>query len=95
MSPASVHARTSVVFTRSPVQGPYDHQTAWGRLRMSFPGVVPSGCVNPECTNENACKATQVESVGCLVLRYQEKMQIRNQYQRTAWGTGIKTQDER
>jgi len=32
----------------------------------------------------------QLEEVGCLVLRDQEKMQMRKQRQRTAWGTGIK-----
>ncbi len=32
----------------------------------------------------------KLETVGCLVLHYQEKMQIHNQRQRTAWGTGKK-----
>ncbi len=37
----SVHERQSTVFTNSPVQGPYDHQSTWGWFRRSFEVV---GC---------------------------------------------------
>ena len=60
-SSASVHVRTSAVFTRSPAQGPYDHQVAWGWFRRSFAGVIPSGSVNPENTNEMAHQGSRVQ----------------------------------
>jgi hypothetical protein len=38
---------------------PYDHQVIWGWFRRSFTGVIPSGCVNPEGTNEMVNKGNR------------------------------------
>jgi hypothetical protein len=35
---------------------PYDHQPEWGCLPKVFCRIKPSGCVNPENTNERTRK---------------------------------------
>ena len=92
-SPDPLRERSSAVFTPSPVQVPCDHQSVWGWFRRWFAAVIPSSWVNPESINEKTRKDNETQHNSRrsdLVLRDQEKMQMRKQRQRTAWGIGIK-----